>query len=93
MWKVIHPSSGGNCTIRFGNGLDSLDSSFITLFPLDGSGDDSQGTFHCGRDPTHLEHKDVYFPTDFTCDDCTLQWIWQTETGPIYQCSDVAIID
>jgi hypothetical protein len=58
-WRVVHPSFAGNCTIRFGNGLDKLEESFSILYPLDGSGDMSGGKFVCGRDLANLESKEV----------------------------------
>lgn len=38
-----------------------------------------------------MERVTVEFPKDFTCDECTLQWIWETEVGTVYQCVDVQI--
>ena len=78
MWKVVHPSSVGNCTIRFGSGND--ESAFTVLYPRDGTAD-STGKFPCGRFSTPYEGKEFRFPKDITCDSCTLQWEWEIEEG------------
>jgi len=30
-------------------------------------------------------------PSDYVCDQCSLQWIWETEKGTLYSCSDIII--
>ena len=75
------------CTIRLSHGTDF--SNFETLVPLEAP--KSGGKFPCGRNETYLEKFTIEFPSDFTCDDCTLQWIWETEAGAFYQCVDVQI--
>lgn len=85
-WKIIHPSPKGNCTIRIGDGPEEDD--FIVLHPLDKSAN-KKGSFPCGREETPLEGKEVKFPSNFTCDSCTLQWEWTTELGQLHFCSDV----
>ena len=35
-----------------------------------------------------METKDFVFP-DYFCEDCVLQWVWETYSGLYYQCSDV----
>jgi hypothetical protein len=81
-WKVLHPSKTGNCTVRLGQGLDEDD--FTVLFPRDGSADKKTGSFPCGREITAYEGKEFRFPKDFTCDECTLQWEWETEFGQLH---------
>ena len=89
-WKIIHPSLTGNCTIRVGTGPDEDD--FHVLMPLDKSAN-KKGSFPCGREEAGIEGKEVKFPSNFTCDSCTLQWEWTTELGQMHICSDVTIIN
>lgn len=77
-WKIVHPSPTGNCTIRIGEGPDEND--FKVLMPLDKSAN-KKGSFPCGREESGLEGKEVKFPANYTCDQCTLQWEWTTELG------------
>jgi hypothetical protein len=63
------------------------------LRPIDGSADPFTGTFPCGRQPTIVENKEFLFPSNMTCDNCMLQWEWDTNNGAIYQCADISIID
>lgn len=82
MWRVKSPDSNSNCTIRLGGGL--RDDDFETLTPLDGSAD-SRGQFPCGRNGNAVEAKEIAFPKNFTCDDCTLQLIFNTKAaGKLY---------
>lgn len=46
-WRTIRPDPRGNCTVRFGTGVD--ETQFKTLRPRDGSGDNRFGKFPCGR--------------------------------------------
>ncbi len=89
-WKVIEPSETGNCSIRFGSGLDEKE--FKTLHPLDGTAD-KKGSFPCGREATPLEGKEVKLPRDAVeCDSCVIQWEWRTEKGQAHYCADVSVI-
>lgn len=86
-WSVKTASDLGNCTIR----LSHTDfSHFKTIVPVDVEAD-SDGKFACGRGATYMEKHDIEFPSDFTCDECTLQWSWETEAGTYFQCVDVQI--
>jgi hypothetical protein len=88
MWKVLHPSKVGNCTVKLGAGND--DESFTTLKPRDGSAD-AEGRFPCGRYSSQVEGKEFRFPKGLTCESCTLQWTWEIETGEIHQCADLIL--
>jgi hypothetical protein len=74
MWRTIHPDLAGNCTIRLGDGLvdASGNEEFEVLFPLDGSANNTEGKFPCGRTTTSMEGKEIRFPKNLTCDECTL---------------------
>ncbi len=87
-WKTIHPSHSGNCTIRLGNGPNEAD--FHVLHPIDNSSN-VNGSFPCGREISEIEGKEVRFPNNYTCDYCTLQWEWTTETGQMHFCADISI--
>ena len=88
-WKVIHPSSSGNCTVKLGPGGD--EDTFIILKPKDGSGN-SKGSFPCGRDVGY-ESKEFKFPKNYSCDSCTLQFEFATSYGKIHQCADIYMQD
>jgi hypothetical protein len=77
MWRTIHPDLSGNCTIRLGDGLSEED--MEVLYPLDGSANNTEGRFPCGRTTTSMEGKEIKFPKDLTCDDCTIQIVWETK--------------
>lgn len=87
-WMIVHPADTGNCTIRLAAGSDF--SKYVTLNPVDNSAD-GNGWFPCGRKELYSESKTIMFPDHFTCDDCTLQWIWKTYTGSFYQCSEIQV--
>jgi len=90
-WKVSHSDNLGNCSIRLGEGLTEND--FVVLHPTDGSGTKDSGYFPCGRSSNMLEGKEIKFPSNFTCDDCTLQVVWQTKTsGNLFQCADIQLL-
>jgi hypothetical protein len=76
-WKVLHPSTDGNCTVRVGQGTDEDD--FLVLRPRDGTAD-HEGSFPCGREVGY-EGKEFKLPKNFTCDQCTLQFEWVIATG------------
>lgn len=84
-WKIDTPDKSGTCQVRISDSSDF--GTFTTLFPTDGSAND-EGVFPCGREKIYYETKDVVFP-DFNCDECTLQWMWNTSAGTFYQCADV----
>lgn len=93
-WRTIHPDLYGNCTIRLGDGLTDAPNEFEVLFPLDGSGNKTEGKFPCGRSTTSMEGKEVRFPKNLTCDECTLQLIWETKiSGNQYMCSDIELLN
>lgn len=54
-WKVLHPDSEGNCTIRLGAGESEAD--FRVLRPLDVK--DMKGKFECGRSQSNYDGKIV----------------------------------
>lgn len=86
-WSVRTPSPSGLCSIRLSRGFD-----FDHFQPLSPMGvQTTNGRFPCGRNATYMERVIVEFPKDFTCDECTLQWTWETEVGNVYQCVDVQI--
>jgi hypothetical protein len=72
MWRTIHPDLNGNCTIKLGDGLTDSAEELLVLFPLDGSANNTEGKFPCGRTTTSMEGKEVRFPKNLTCDECTL---------------------
>jgi hypothetical protein len=76
-WKVIHPASQGNCTVRLGMGADEAD--YKILYPLDKSAN-AEGSFPCGRTETNVEGKEFRFPKNFTCDSCSVQVEWTVST-------------
>jgi hypothetical protein len=86
-WMVTSPSENSNCTVRLLDANNAND--FKTLLPTDGSGDE-MGKFSCGRQELYQETKNFIFP-EYFCDDCTLQWIWETYSGNYYQCADIKI--
>ena len=88
-WMVKSADGDGICQIRLSDGTD--DGDYTVLHPTDGSADED-GNFPCGRDIAYSETKTVVFP-DFFCDECTLQWIFKTQSGSLYQCADVQITD
>ena len=71
-WRTIRPVSDGNCTVRFGTGLD--ENEFTVLKPRDGSAD-KDGAFPCGRNAGY-EGKEFRMPKGQTCSSCTLQFEW-----------------
>jgi len=89
MWKVLHPSKVGNCTVRLGSGNDEAE--FQVLRPRDGSAD-AEGKFPCARQATPYEGKEFRFPKNLACESCTLQWEWETENGQIHQCADLVLL-
>lgn len=89
MWKVVHPSKVGNCTVRIGGGDD--EAQFTTLFPRDGSAN-SEGSFPCGRQVAAYEGKEFRFPKNLACESCMLQWEWEIEDGQIHQCADMVLL-
>ena len=94
MTDFNHPDLYGNCTIRLGDGLTDAPNEFEVLFPLDGSGNKTDGKFPCGRSTTSMEGKEVRFPKNLTCDECTLQLIWETKiSGNQYMCSDIELLN
>ena len=86
VWGVKHPALDGNCTVKLApDGVQ-----FDTLFPNDGSADET-GRFPCGRKSTYEEIKSFRFPKVLTCDQCVLQWTWETYQGVFYQCADIEV--
>mmetsp|Transcript_19865 Transcript_19865/g.19878 ORF Transcript_19865/g.19878 Transcript_19865/m.19878 type:complete len:211 (+) Transcript_19865:185-817(+) len=85
---IVHPAETGNCTLRLTSGTDF--NKYVTLAPTDNSADAS-GWFPCGRKELYHESKTIVFPDHFTCDECTLQWIWKTYIGTFYQCSEIQV--
>ena len=88
VWEVFNPVSGGNCTVKLSPGLETA-SNFITLQPADISLD-RNGQFACGRVKGFESHQ-FKLPQDYVCDQCTLQWAWNTPQGTLYSCSDIII--
>lgn len=87
-WEVITPSVG-KCTVKLSYGTDI--STYHILIPTDNSTDVS-GWFACG-DEKGLHSKIFTFPPGVSCDICTLQWIWDTESVTYYQCIDIEITE
>ena len=86
MWQVKHPALDGNCTVRLApDGVN-----FQTLFPEDRSGD-ANGKFACGRKTAYEETKSFKLPDTMTCDQCVIQWIWETYQGVYFQCADIEV--
>ena len=85
-WRTLHSTQNGLCTVKLGLG----DSSTTILYPKDGSGN-SDGSFPCGNSVGY-EGKEFMFP-NYTCDECTLQFLFNTGKGKIHQCADLMIGD
>jgi len=85
-WVVHSESPKANCSFRIAY---SDFSNFHTIWPTDKSADE-RGFFACTRTPNSTEHKVFEFP-EMICDLCTLQWVWETQEGTVYQCSDLEI--
>lgn len=82
-WKVLHPSTSGNCYLRV---ADTPTDHFDLLHVF---GDvNADGSFPCGRNVTPLEAKEFRLPKDLVCDNCILQLEWKTEDGSQYRCVD-----
>jgi hypothetical protein len=88
MWETINPVAGGNCTVKLSPGIEN-EKNFTTLQPLD-LNLDSLGHFPCGR-VKGFEYHEFALPSDYVCDQCTLQWTWITSEGNLYSCSDIII--
>jgi hypothetical protein len=82
------PVSNGNCTVRLSPGFEN-EGNFTVLYPLNNQYD-SQGSFACGR-TKGFESEQFNLPSDYTCDQCILQWSWSTPYGDLYSCSDIII--
>jgi len=66
-------------------GLDTEDS-FVPLEVKDG------GTiFPCGQSNHASEYVEVSIPDNFSCESCTLQFIWKGKGETQYDCADVLI--
>jgi hypothetical protein len=69
---------------------------FVALHPLDGSADED-GSFPCGREQAPLEGKEFRFPKNFTCDDCSLQLEWRTnsrdQSVQFHHCGDIDVME
>eukprot|EP00357_Protocruzia_adherens_P008280 CAMPEP_0115029364 /NCGR_PEP_ID=MMETSP0216-20121206/36951_1 /TAXON_ID=223996 /ORGANISM="Protocruzia adherens, Strain Boccale" /LENGTH=259 /DNA_ID=CAMNT_0002405923 /DNA_START=43 /DNA_END=822 /DNA_ORIENTATION=- len=89
IWRVDYPHDTGLCAVRLSAGIDHADK-FQTLKVINKENVDSDGYFECGRDIGY-EGAVVELPEGLSCDNCTLQWIWQTEDGTMYQCADFMI--
>jgi hypothetical protein len=85
-WKIV-TASESECALRLSYGTDF--SSYSTLVPVDSPADD-MGWFKCGQ-AEGIESKIFQFPLAKTCDQCTLQWVWKTQTDTYYQCIDIEI--
>lgn len=68
-----------------------VNSSFVALKPLDGSGDAS-GAFACNREESRYEEKKVVVPAELACTECVLQFEWTTANGSYYSCADVTVL-
>ena len=88
IWEIIVPEYNGNCTVKISKGLQE-DKDFKLLKPVNGEINDD-GSFMCGREKG-FEQKEFKLPDDYECDGCTLQWIWNTQYGNFYSCSDIII--
>jgi hypothetical protein len=88
IWEVRQPAKLGNCTVRISPGLEKEDN-FTVLYPKDVP-TDKNGTFPCGR-IKGFETQQFDLPEDYVCDQCILQWSWNTQFGTFYSCSDIVI--
>jgi hypothetical protein len=77
----------GNCTVKISPGLEKEDN-FTLLYPKDI--DTTDGSFPCGRIKGFETHQ-FSLPEDYVCDQCTIQWTWNTQYGKLYSCSDIVI--
>lgn len=62
--------------------------------PVSGHGYDPRtGTFECGDPTKSIEEAEVQLPYDSSCDECTLQWVYEAPNyGSLFQCADISII-
>eukprot|EP00829_Urostomides_striatus_P013606 TRINITY_DN3802_c0_g1_i2.p1 TRINITY_DN3802_c0_g1~~TRINITY_DN3802_c0_g1_i2.p1 ORF type:complete len:252 (-),score=76.52 TRINITY_DN3802_c0_g1_i2:12-767(-) len=65
--------------------------SFSIIYPLDGSAD-SSGRFPCGRYANLYETKTIIFPEQMSCEKCTIQLMWESDTTKYYACSDITLM-
>lgn len=72
-------------------GIDEEDE-FITLKPLYGGSDDS-GAFECNRRAGEHTTKIIEFPSDFSCDKCTLQFQWIVDNTTYFSCADITVLN
>ena len=91
-WKIVKGTPEGNCTVSIGPGVGTVDD-WVKMAPRDGSADPHTMKFPCGRNDRSHETKWFVMPEDMKCDDCTIQLVWETVNGEIYQCSDLALMD
>jgi hypothetical protein len=88
IWEVRQPAKLGNCTVRISPGLEKQDN-FTVLYPKD-IPTDKTGNFPCGR-IKGFETQMFELPEDYVCDQCIIQWAWETQYGTHYSCSDIVI--
>lgn len=87
IWETIVPIPFGNCSIAMS---PALDKNFTKLRPLDTEVAEDL-SFPCGRQQG-FEFKEFELPSDYACDQCTVQFTWNTPVGKLYSCSDIMII-
>jgi len=88
IWEIINPISQGNCTVKISPGLNN-EGNFTILYPID-IDTNINGEFPCGR-KKEIESHQFRLPEDYVCDQCIVQWKWNTPAGILYSCSDITI--
>lgn len=85
-WIIQNPVEGGKCQVRLSTGHPDDDASYHFL-KVDGHGFNSRtGTFRCGDPKKAVEEAQVSIPSDISCEQCTLQWIYQAPGyGSLFQ--------
>ena len=55
---------------------------------------DASGAFECNTREGEYNTKFIDLPEDFSCDKCTLQLVWMTESNAtFYSCADFTVIN
>ena len=92
-WIIKNPVKNGLCQIRLSKGHPNDLSTYQTLPVNVDTYDSRNGKFQCGDASKAVEEATVVFPSDVTCSECTLQWIYEAPGyGTLYEWSDISIV-
>ena len=91
-WKTLKAHKTANCTVRLSQGSEE-EQAFKVLLPRDGSANNFDGKFPCGRSPG-FEGKEFRFPDHIDCTNCVLSFTQDiSEEESIHQCADLIIYE